>query len=328
MSASLRVAVVGAGWIAGEHLAALPRLGASVAGVCDLDAERAAAAARPAGAPAYTDVEELLERERPQAVFVCTPPLAHRDPALVIIERGLHLYLEKPIARTQGDAQAIVDAAARSDAVCAIGYQWRALELLDDVRRELEGQAIGLLVGRSIGPTRSRPWFLDRAQGGGNVLERASHQIDLQRAIAGEVEAVQAAPSRVLLAQGAGETGNIEDAAVLTLRFVSGAVGSIVIAWTRDDAPGIYSLDIVAEDATLQLALDPDFRLSGVAQGRAVAVTARQHPLERSLARFLEAARAGDQSLVFCRPADAAATLAVAGACEQALSSGALVQVQ
>src|SRR5207253_704569 len=141
-------------------------------------------------------------------------------------ERGLPLYLEKPIARSVDDGRAIADAAERTGVVCAVGYQWHALELLDDVRRELDGQRIALLAGRSIGPTRARPWFLDRRQGGGNVLERASHQIDLQRALGGEVAAVQAAPSDVLLAQGAGEAGDIEDAAALVLRFASGAVGT------------------------------------------------------------------------------------------------------
>src|SRR5581483_5243012 len=116
---------------------------------------------------------------------------------------------EKPIARTLEDARTIVDTAERTGVVCAIGYQWHALELLDDVRRELGGQRLALLAGRSIGPTHSRPWFLDRGQGGGNVLERGSHHIDLQRAVAGEIVSVQAAPSAVLVGQGAGERGGL-----------------------------------------------------------------------------------------------------------------------
>ena len=327
MTSVSRVAVVGAGWIAQEHLAVLPKLGASVAAVCDLDEAKAAAAAEPLGAVPYADLERLLERERPDAVVVCTPPLAHREAAQAVFERGLPLYLEKPIARTPEDAQAIVEAAEESGAVCAIGYQWHALELLDDLRRELDGQQVALLAGRSIGPTQSRPWFLDRAQGGGNVLERASHHIDLQRAVAGEVMAVQAAASGVLLAQGEAEKGDIEDAAVLVLSFESGAVGSVVIAWTRDETPGIYALDVVAEEGTLSLALDPDFGLSGVSRGRPVSAAATEHPFERSVARFLEAARAGDPSLVFCTPGDAAATLAVAVACERALDTGELVEL-
>src|SRR5213592_4399816 len=194
----LRVAVVGAGWIAADHVGELMRRDdVQVVGVCDLDRARAQALAPP-GATAYDRFDELLERAQPDALWVCTPPLAHREPTIAALARGIHVYLEKPIARTADDAAAIVGAAAASDAVCAIGYQWHATDLLDAVREALDGQELSLLIGRSIGPTGTRPWFLNRAQGGGNVLERGSHQIDLARVIAGDVVHVQAAASAVL----------------------------------------------------------------------------------------------------------------------------------
>jgi myo-inositol 2-dehydrogenase / D-chiro-inositol 1-dehydrogenase len=323
----VRIAIVGAGWIAVDHRAALRQLGHEVVAVCDVDRAKAEALAEPIGAAVYAELGALLDGEDLDAVVVATPPMAHREGATAVLERGLPLYLEKPIARTLDDARAIVETAARTGLPCAIGYQWHALELLDDVARLVEGQRLALLSGRSIGPTKSRPWFLDRAQGGGNVLERASHQIDLQRAVAGEVSAVQATASGVLLAQGEGEQGDIEDAAALVLHFAAGAVGTISIAWTREGTPGYYSLDVVAEETTLALQLDPDFRLSGTSRGEPVATRAAQHPFERSLARFLEAVRTGDTSRVFCTPADAAGTLAVAEACRRALETGEVVSV-
>ncbi len=324
----LRAAVVGAGWIANDHVSVLRQLGeAEIAAVCDVDPERAARLAPP-GATTYDDWADLLEREELDAVWVCTPPLHHRAPAVAALERGLHVYLEKPIARSLDDAAAIVDAARRAGAVCAVGYQWHATEALDALGEALEGQEIALLVGRSLGPTNARPWFLDRTQGGGNILERGSHQIDLLRAVAGHVVSVQAAASQVALAQGEEERGDIEDAASLALHFEGGALGTILVAWTRAGLPGLYTLDVLASDATLHLTLDPEFTLRGTSGGRSVAAETRQHPFERSIARFIEAVRAGDPELVFCTPADAAATLAVAEACEQALVSGETVVVQ
>lgn len=322
-----RVAILGAGWIAADHVAALAkRDDAQVVAVCDLDRARAERLA-PAGAAVHERWEELLERERPDAVWVCLPPLAHREPTLAALERGIHVYLEKPVARTVDDAEAIVAAAERNGAVCAVGYQWHATEVLDDLRSALDGQDVSLLAGRSIGPTGSRPWFLDRAQGGGNVLERGSHQIDLARAIAGEVARVQAAASDVLLGQAEGDRGDIEDAATLVLHHASGAVSTIALAWTRQGLPGIYGIDVVATEATLQLTLDPEFTLRGVSRGRDVEAHSSEHPFDRSIGRFLEAARAGDSSRVFCTPRDALGTLAVANACERALASGETVGI-
>jgi myo-inositol 2-dehydrogenase/D-chiro-inositol 1-dehydrogenase len=243
------------------------------------------------------------------------------------LEQGIHVYLEKPVARGLADARAIVDAAARSKAVCAVGYQWRAVDVLDALRQALNGQEIGLLVGIGVGPTKSRPWFLDRSQGGGNLLERASHTIDLQMALGGQVAAVKASASKVLLAQSQGEQGDIDDAAVLILQFASGALGGIQVAWTRDGLPGTYSLDVLGTDSALHLELDPDFVLSGRSGGHQVEAKMKQHPLERSMARFVAAVRDGDKRAVFCTPAEAAATLAVAVACEEALLSGGTVPV-
>lgn len=322
----LRVGVVGTGWIARDHLAVLAaRDDVRVAAVCDVEEERAAQAAEEVGASVYASWQELLEREPLDAVWVCTPPLAHREPAVAALERGLHVFLEKPVARTLEDAAAVVAAAERSGSVCAVGYQWHGLDLLDDVRRELGLQPPGLLVGTSIGPTQSRPWFLDRAQGGGQVLERASHHIDLQRAIAGEVLRVQAGATEARL--GPRGEGDIDDAVCLLLHFVGGALGTIQVAWAREGLDASFGLELVGSEATLHLALDPVFTLSGISGGRRVEAAARRPPFERTIERFLDAARARDPERVFCTPADAAGTLAVALACEEALTSGETVAV-
>jgi len=327
ISRAVRAAIIGAGWIAEEHAAILRRLDSvELAAVCDIDETRARALA--GEAPAYTDWRELVERESPDCVFVCTPPLLHREPTVEALARGIHVYLEKPIARGLDDARSIVDAAERAKAVCAVGYQWRAVEVLDDLRRALEGQELGLLIGIGTGPTKSRSWFLDRAQGGGNMLERASHGIDLERAVGGEVVAVQATAGSVPLAQSAGERGDIEDAATIALRFANGAVGSTTIAWTRDGLPGKYSLDVLGSESSLHLELDPEFTLTGVSRGQTIDARSTQHPIERGVERFLEAAAAADPARVFCTPRDAAGTLATVVACEQALVDGRTVPVE
>lgn len=325
--AAVRVGIVGAGWMAQEHARVLGSIeGVELAAVCDVDVERARALA--GGAPVYDDWRRLLEEEELGALFVAVPPLAHRDPAVATLERGVPLYLEKPIARTREDAARIVEAARSTGTVCAVGYQWHALDLLDDLRQVLAGDPIGLLVGTSIGPTASRPWFLDRRQGGGNLLERGSHHLDLARAVGGDVVSVQAAAGRVPLARSAGGGGDIDDAVTIVLELASGAMATIVVAWTKAGQPGTYALDVVAADSTLRLDLDPDFVLRGSSGGRSIEVRSAVHPLERSIRTFLGAAAAGDPTGVICAPADAAATLAVAAAAERALETGAAVAVQ
>jgi predicted dehydrogenase len=164
--------------------------------------------------------------------------------------------------------------------------------------------------------------------GGGNLLERGSHHLDLARKVAGEVVSVQVGASRVRLARSADDSGDIDDALTFILEMASGALATIVVAWTRPRQPGSYGLDIVASDATLRLALDPDFSLTGVSNGQPVSRQAALHPLERSMSLFLAAASQGDPAAVACVPRDAARTLDVAIAAERALETSRAVEVR
>lgn len=325
----LRTGIIGAGWIGRRHAETIGQhADAEVSAVCDVDPERAAQVAGLSDALVFSDWRQMLDSAALDALWICTPPLTHAAPAVAALDAGLPLYLEKPVARTLGDAAEIVAAAARGTTVCTVGYQWRAVEVLGELHRALAGQTVGCLVGQSVGGTESRPWFLDRAAGGGNLLERGSHHIDLARVLAGEVAAVQAAGSTVRLAPRlAGAAGDIDDAVSVLLHFTSGAVGTIVIAWTSDDLPGRYLVEVTAPDASLRLDLDPDFRLSGVSGGSAVTGVSLSQPFERSVDRFIAAVRAGDPEGVLCTPADAARTLAVAVAAEEALATGRTVPV-
>jgi predicted dehydrogenase len=323
-----RVGLVGAGWIAAEHARVLKASeAAELVAVCDPDHERARRLVPGTGARTYGGWEEMFDRERLDAVWICTPPLAHREPACAALDRGLNLYLEKPIARTLADADAIVHSALRSCAVCAVAYQWHASELLERVREATAGQGVGMLVGRNYGPVKARPWFVDRALGGGQLLERGSHHIDLQRALAGEVTAVEAAAGDVQLAQAHARGGDIEDVTLATLHFRRGAIGSVAIAWTRKGQPELYAMDVIASRATLSLELGPrDFRLTGYADGRPVSARSGD-PFGRSIDRFLAAVRAGNADGVVCSPQDARETLRVVLSCERALIEGVRIEL-
>src|SRR5215472_749148 len=135
----MRAGVLGAGWIGQRHAEALARRGdVVVTAVCDLDTGRAARVAELAGgARVFADWREMLDGADLDALWICTPPRAHAAPAVAALDRGLPLYLEKPIARSGQDAARIVGAAARGNAVCAIGYQWRAVDVLADLRGAL-----------------------------------------------------------------------------------------------------------------------------------------------------------------------------------------------
>ncbi len=119
----LRVAFIGSGQMARQHLRAVAALDALVVGVYDQAPERSAEFAALAGAPAFGSVAALLADARPQIVHVCTPPGAHFDAARAALDGGAHVYVEKPFALTVNDARTLLDLAqSRGRLVCA-GHQ-------------------------------------------------------------------------------------------------------------------------------------------------------------------------------------------------------------
>ena len=150
--------------------------------------------------------------------------------------------------------------------MCAVGYQWRSLALLGRVRDELAGVAPGMLISRSVGPTepgRAASWFGDPAASGGILFELGSHDIDLQQALAGPAESVQALSGRGLGTGG----GALDDAVAVLVRYEGGGLGVISVAWTEQQEPPIYELDVLAPDVALHLALDPERAGRGPAPG-------------------------------------------------------------
>jgi myo-inositol 2-dehydrogenase / D-chiro-inositol 1-dehydrogenase len=290
--ADLRAGIVGAGWIAGTHAATLADLdGVTLAATADVVPGRAD----------YEDFREMLARERLDVVLVCTPPDTHREVVDRAAAAGVAVYLEKPVAHAMEDALALRAAVDEAGIVCAVGYQYRAISFLAGLPEDA-----ALLLGTGISDTVQRSWLGDRARGGSMILERASHLIDVERALAGDVATVTAV-----------ESG---DAVSIALRFVSGALGTVVVGRAAG-GPG-WRLELAGDDGTVTVELDPAFRAHG-------AGLALEHdgppPLRLSLACFLDAAARRDPDAVCCSLDDGVATLAVALAAQEAAQRGAAV---
>jgi predicted dehydrogenase len=324
VTTALRVGIVGAGWAGARHAKSLRTFGGTaIAGVVDRDACRADGLARSTESSAYATLEELIDQGGPDALIIATPSGAHAEAAIPALESGVAVYLEKPIARTLADADAIREAAERTGVACAVGYQWRAVDALGALRAELAREPPALLVSRGVDVTQARSWFDDDAQSGGLVCERGSHHIDLQCALAGDVTTVQAVRGGHALSGHVSPAGIVEDVISLTLRFASGALGIIAVVWAPEGYPAVHDLAVFTRGARFELELDPEFTLRGkTSDGREIAGRSRSAPFEASLADFLDRVRHTSARPVLCAPAEATHSLAVALACEQALACG------
>jgi myo-inositol 2-dehydrogenase / D-chiro-inositol 1-dehydrogenase len=319
----ISVGILGLGHMGRRHCELLSHMpGVRIVAVADSQEEARGAAARRwpgSGIEVLETAEQMLNGPHLDALFVCTPPGHHADPAVAALSDGTAVYVEKPLARTLEQGERIV-AAQKEDVPAAVGYQWRAIPFLADLAAEVAGSSLGLLVSRSIGAGLSRAWFEDWAASGGILYELASHDVDLQRALGGAVVAVQAELSNPAVSDAA--TPGFQSVLALALRFGSGALGSISVASTRSVLPGTWALDVVGADGVLHLTLDPAFELRGTWRGRDVTAKAERPPLESSVAAFVRAVQTGKPDEVCCSLAEGLETLAVLDACELALRTG------
>jgi predicted dehydrogenase len=222
----IRVGFVGTGNITRRHFGALDKLRdrAEVVAVCDVIQERAEQAAAPFGAKAYLSSYEMLNREKLDALYVCLPPDAHVDQELAAAEKGIHLFVEKPLPLDLRKAEAIARAIEASGTISAVGYQWRHFSHTKALKERLAGEKVGMALGYFLNILPGSPWWRIGARSGGQVVEQAIHIFDTSRYLLGEAERVWADYSL----RGNQEEPGFDQSDVYTvnIRFQSGVVAN------------------------------------------------------------------------------------------------------
>lgn len=325
---TVRVAFVGAGRMATSHVASLAAVPeAEVVAMADVDpgavdrvpenaaremARRGldAEAPKPVG---YTDYTTMLDREKPDAVYVVVPPAVRGEVESDLVRRGLPVLVEKPLALQLPIAGKILKEIKEREVIAGSGYLYRYASWARRAKELIGDRTVGQVTGNRF--ARYRPqagWYNLMSTGGGQLTETATHQVDLLLHLAGGVKTVFAAGG----SRRAGQWGedDIYDVQSVVLLFESGAVGGFTCnllsphrhRWeVRVDCEG-FSLDfggsnvikVVDDEGGTEepMAGDPLFEesrafVNAVAQGRPDLVLSSYESGVRTLAVTLAADR-------------------------------------
>ena len=229
---TVRVAVVGAGFIGADHAAAYAaQPDATLVGILDTDQARADVLAVRHGSGAFTDLDRLLAQARPHAASVCVPTGLHRQVVERLAAAGVHVLLEKPMAPTVPDCDAIADAARHAGIVLMLGLTHRFHAELLEARRLIEEGAIGRPMfaqdAFSFGEHGPWPaWYYDRAMsGGGELMHDGVHLVDrLQWLLDSPIVEVYGRTTTY-----ARSIPGVEDGGVAVLAFEGGAIASLFV---------------------------------------------------------------------------------------------------
>jgi predicted dehydrogenase len=225
---------VGAGAIA--QLAHLPLLakikGARLVAICDNDGVKAGALAQRLGVPdVYTDMEELLEEDRVDAVVIATPNHLHEPHVLRALRSKVHVLCERPLSLTTQGVERIIDAAKRIGCMVVVGNNHRFRADVQQLNRFLQGGELGRIIGMRAGQyhfkSGQQGWRSRKPEaGGGAFMEHGYPLLDLALWLTDFPD-----PVRVSAQMDAPRAGGVEDSMLVQLECVGGISYSFDISW-------------------------------------------------------------------------------------------------
>jgi len=292
----LKAAVIGVGTMGRNHARVYAQLEhATLVAAADADPKALEAIARTYKVPTYTDYEQMLDEAKPDLVSVAVPTRFHREVATTVLARGVHVFLEKPIASTVIEGQKIVDCARAAGVKFTVGHIERFNPAVITLKQQLDAGQLGRVFqihARRVGP------FPPRIEDVGVVIDLATHELNLLEYLTGSrVESVYGQIEREIHTRH-------EDLLTGILKFTDGAVGILDINWLTPTKirelsligeRGMFSVNYLTQDLYFY---ENDyfngnwegFPIMGVSEGRKIRHTImRREPLVAELESFAEA---------------------------------------
>ena len=317
-----RVAFVGTGGRSWTHIGRLMEFeDVELVGFMDLIPERAREKRERAGAgKAYDGYIQMLEESKPDVLYVCVSPDGHGLIEREAIARGIHLFIEKPMALDMPLAEEINDAAKEKGLVTCIGFQDRYLDLVAQAREWMQGRKVGLVDGAWVGGVPGVPWYPKYATCGGQLLEQNIHIFDMLRYLFGEPASVYCAGGRGIVEM---EGYDLHDysSAVITMR--SGVVATLFSGcYLGNGAPGYRNgMNIHCADRTIRYKLRDKVTLE--TQTENITYWKRGADWQTVMNRvFIDAVKSGDASAIRSPYEDALKSLRLCLACTESMETG------
>ena len=296
----MKIAMIGAGGIAQRHLRMLAKEPSLelVGHVARTPKNRLEAAQRWGGQD-YATCEELLDRETVDAAWVTVPPGEHGPIERCLIEHGVPFFVEKPLSAERETAVEIGAMLEKRGLIAGVGYHWRAMDTIPEVRRVLADHPARMVLATWHDATPSPSWWRQQAQSGGQMVEQATHLVDIARHLLGEAKVMAASAKRHV--RPAYPDADVADVNASLLQFDKGAIGVFTATCLLERAASI-NVQLICEGLLITITQESVLFDTG-RESREVRVG--EDPFARENRAFIEAVRRNDCSLMFSSYKDA-----------------------
>ena len=242
-----KLAVIGCGGIGGYHLDHFLKFNdAELVGFCDIIPERAENFAKKAGrGKAFADFRKMYDETKPDMVFIGIPPYKHGEIEFETIERGIHMFVEKPVSLSLDMAKEIRDKIAAKKLISASGFQCRYDNINEPAKDFISKNEIVAIQGSRVGGVPEVDWWRKKDLSGGQLVEQTVHQMDLLRYLLGEIDTVYSIPTRGFIKDSEWAGYDTDDASTTIFKFKSGITGTMFT--------GCYSLNGASWDSKITI---------------------------------------------------------------------------
>ena len=318
----VKLGFIGTGGMASAHMRNLNDNFEDVefTAMCDISEARAKHCAQEFGGNAYTDFRVMYDKEELDAVYICTPPFAHGAQERIACERGIAMFIEKPIHSELEPAVVINDYIEQTGVITSVGYHWRYGGNAQNAKAMLdaEPQILGAL-GYWIGGLPGTPWWRVRAQSGGQHVEQTTHIFDLARFLIGSdgktVHGVAASGSMTDI-----PNYDVDDISMVNIEFQNGTVANIVSSCAMAGY-GRVQLEVFCRGLVVTVGGPNNFNRKGETEPLS---SAGGQDRDRV---FIDAVKSGDGSKILSSYSDALQTLRIMLAASTSFRTGKAVDL-
>ncbi len=232
----IKVALIGAGKMGISHLSILgAHPDVNVVGVCDKSELVTNFLTKVSGYNCFSDYIEMIEKVNPDAVFVAIPTKTHYEVISFLLKNNIHVFAEKPFTLLANQSSELANIAQKKGLINQVGYHNKFIGTFNELKKIVDHRLIGNIyhfVGEAYGPviTRKRTgnWRAKPEEGGGCLLDYASHVIDLINYILSPIVKVHSAHLPSIFSD------KVEDAVYAMVEVVAGIKGQLSVNWSDD----------------------------------------------------------------------------------------------
>ncbi len=235
MSRKIRVGVVGLGKMGLSHFALVNAHPDTDTVACDATGMLVDVLSRNISNRLYRDYDKMLAEEAPDAVVIATPSRLHHGMVRAALDRGIHVFCEKPFCLDWRESEALADLAESRGLVGQVGYHYRHVGAFGEMKRLVDAGALGRIthvLAEAYGPVVLRPkrqtWRTQKSEGGGCLYDYAAHPLNLLNWLFGAPERVSGSVLDSVFSH------EIDDEVFTTLAFPGGPTAQLSVNWSDE----------------------------------------------------------------------------------------------